>query len=122
MDFRRNGAMIEIGDAVRIEAGPVRRRGIATEELLSNDVTAGHYQVGAPDALGKPIVLGEIMDYVDWRSPARAYYLYSLDKVDTIKMTQGPKRGQTIDQPRWVLAGTYETEEAAISAGLALAK
>ena len=90
----------DISKTVRIDAGPVRRKAIATEELLSDLVTAGHYRAPRPataeeikseaimtkdgkrywiDALCKPIELGEEFTYVDWKSPERAYTVYALE-------------------------------------------
>lgn len=67
-------------DSIRIEAGPARKRAVATKELLDDAVTATHYKVGLPDAMGKPIVLGEEFDYVDWRADALAWNVYVKDK------------------------------------------
>ena len=58
----------EIPGIVRVERAKPYRTAVATEALLSDDRTASHYQVGAPDAMGKRIVLGEQMTYVDWRN------------------------------------------------------
>lgn len=80
-----------VGDNVRIETGPVRKRAVATKELLG-DATASHYHLPiteevdgkkevkvAIDALGKPIEEGKEFDYIDWRNDARAYYVYQKD-------------------------------------------
>ncbi len=56
----------EIPGIVRVEKAKPYRKAVATEDLLRNDRTAEHYQVGAFDSLGKPIVLGDEMTYVDW--------------------------------------------------------
>ena len=115
-----NGDIISLGDKVRIERGHCRRNAVATKELLSNDVTAAHYFAGMRkvseggktvekvgiDALGKPIVLGEPMDYIDWKSPERAWYLYQMDK-DGIWQKVGPYAG-------------YTEQGAAMTAGLKL--
>jgi hypothetical protein len=68
----------EFGPRVRVEAGAARKTAIATEELLSNAATAARYQVGAKDALGKPIALGEPMTYLDDLAPA-VWYVYQAD-------------------------------------------
>lgn len=76
---RKSETIVEIDGVVRLEQGPIRRREIATEEILDNAVTARHYQVGLPDALGKPIVIGESFDFIDWKSREKVWYVYSLD-------------------------------------------
>lgn len=58
--------MFEFGPHLRLENGPKRKRAIATKELLSNEVTASHYTLGAFDARGKRIKLGEEMEYLDY--------------------------------------------------------
>lgn len=75
--------LIEISDTVRVEDAPPRKRAIATEKLLSDTVTAKHYQVGAPDALGNEIALGKKMDYIDWRcsEEERVWNVYQLQLV-----------------------------------------
>lgn len=60
--------MLEFKGKVRIEEGPAKLTAIATPELLDDAVTLSHYAVGKPDALNKPIVLGEEMTYLDWKS------------------------------------------------------
>lgn len=72
-----NPTLTEIDGKVRVEIGPPRKREVATEELLSDEVTASHYQVGKPDALNKPIVIGEEMDYLDWKG-LWVYHVYVL--------------------------------------------
>lgn len=134
MDFITNadGTLISIGDKVRIESGPVRKREVATEVLLSNDVTAGHYHAPvkdeqgnvikeAIDALGKPIELGKDFDYIDWLAPERAWYVYRLDKIVSVVMKQGPKKGETVEKPHYVLDSTHVSRDAAITRGLAIA-
>jgi hypothetical protein len=61
-----NSESIKISETIVIESGPAKKKAIATEELLSDAVTAGHYKVGAKDAMYRPIVLGEEMTYLDW--------------------------------------------------------
>lgn len=72
----------EIDGKVRIESGPARLRAKATKELLSDDVTATHYKVGAIDAVGKKIELGKEMTYIDWKSRDVVFYIYKLGKDD----------------------------------------
>ena len=124
MSFKRSedGNLIEIDNKVRVEAGPVRKRAVATEALLSDDVTSAHYKVGSPDALNKIIELGQPMDYIDWKSPARVFYVYQLDEVEKIKMIEGPMKDEIIEQPRWLLKGDYKTQDEAIVAAMTLAK
>lgn len=94
----------DVAGAIRIEAGPVRRQAVATEALLSEEVTAGHYQVGRPDSMGKPIVLGEPMNYIDWKGAEVAWYVYRHD-------------GE-----RYQPAGVEASEEAAVQAAAALSR
>lgn len=79
-----NETLTEIDGRVRIESGPKRVVAVATEELLANDATALHYAVGNKDAVGKPIVLGEEMTYIDWMGE-RGWYVYELVEVDGIQ-------------------------------------
>lgn len=87
--------IVEINGAVRIEPGHVRRRAVATEELLSNQRTASHYHAPivtkdanpetgevtevvtyAKDAKGKEIKLGEEFDYIDYKSDEQQFNVY----------------------------------------------
>ncbi|WP_336802361.1 hypothetical protein [Kaistia sp. MMO-174] len=78
MDIRQiNEDLFEIGGLVRIERGPARHQAKATAELLSDECTAAHYQVGMADAAGKVIELGKTMTYLDWQGE-RGWYLYVL--------------------------------------------
>lgn len=104
----REGNILQIGDTIRIESGPVLRRAEATRELLDDAVTASHYTVPrtataeeiadpavltvdgmatAFDALGQPIKLGEEMAYLDWlghndgTEGATGFYVYQLDEM-----------------------------------------
>ena len=86
--------MIQVGAGVRIESGPARKTAIATHDLLDNRVTARHYRIGAKDAKGKVINLGQSMDYLDYRS-APVWYVY--------QEFEG----------RYVERGVYETKAAA---------
>lgn len=100
MEFRRDETTLHVGDSVRIEPGPRRLQAIATTELLG-PATADHYQAGAFDALGAPIVLGSMMTYLDWVNyPAvPAYYLYRKGTDD-----------------RWAEVGVFASEEEALTA------
>jgi hypothetical protein len=121
MDIRKIGAITEIDGKVRIEAGPIRRQAVATAELLADATTAAHYKVGGRDALGKPIKLGAPMDYIDWRSSERAFYVYTrldLKAGDTDPVT---KKKSAVEFTRWMLAGDRPTEHEALSLGTQLA-
>jgi len=72
--------LIEFSPTLRIENGPARATGIATEELLDDKVTAGHYQVGEFDAVGKRIQLKKPMTYMDYYG-GWVWYVYKLVKV-----------------------------------------
>lgn len=91
-ETKREGSILKIGETIRIEPGPMLKTSTATEALLSNEVTAAHYQASRPatedeiadpeiattadgtrifiDARSKPIVLGEPMAYLDWNGHA----------------------------------------------------
>jgi len=78
MDITRiNEDLIDIGGKVRVERGPVRRAGKATEALLADDKTASHYQVGRLDAAGNVIEAGKAFAYLDWLG-AKGWYVYVL--------------------------------------------
>lgn len=64
-----NEDLFQLPNGYVIERGPVRREDVATEELLTSGKLAPHYRVGARDAMGKPIVIGDKFTYVDWNSP-----------------------------------------------------
>lgn len=133
--------MTEIGTRIRIEAGPRRVTGVATEELLSDSVTAKHYQVGRPDALGKQIVLGQEMTYLDWRAFRSGvdidYYVYHLEEVGInergevlfpdspfIRKTR-PLQGSSVafrTEDRWLPVGEFDTEVEALAFAQTLEK
>jgi len=77
--IRINEDLIEIGGKARVERGPARKTGKATEALLANDQTAAHYHLGAPDADGKVIEAGKTMAYLDWLAGKTDFYVYGLD-------------------------------------------
>ena len=60
------GNLIQVNDRVRVERGVSRRFTVATEEVLSNVVTAPHYVQGRPDAAGNKIEIGSPMVYLDY--------------------------------------------------------
>jgi hypothetical protein len=117
MEIKRNtdGDLIEIGDSVRVQRGHVRRREIATEALLSDDVTAAHYAVGRPDALGNIIALGQPFDFIDWRSGERVFTVYRKETVDD------EIAGAPVTVERFLPKGVHGTEELALSQAVALA-
>jgi|WetSurMetagenome_2_1015567.scaffolds.fasta_scaffold199714_1 hypothetical protein len=69
--------LIQMTTTIRVESGPQRVCGIASKELLDNAVTAPHYAEGKRDALGKEIVLGEEMTYLDYYARC-VWYVYTL--------------------------------------------
>jgi hypothetical protein len=109
-EVTRKENMIVLGDdQIRIEAGPVRKTAVATEELLHDDQTAPHYYAGtrprtfntpkgpitidAPgiDSLGKEIKIGEPMTYLDHggrENPGeRCFYISGKKPIDPAKET-----------------------------------
>lgn len=78
MDITRiNEDLIDIAGKVRVERGPAKRTGKATEAVLDDDRTAAHYQLGRLDADGKVIEAGKSFTYLDWLGP-RGWYVYVL--------------------------------------------
>jgi hypothetical protein len=73
--------IIQVSPTVRVEPGPPRKTAKATQKLLDDKVTAKHYQVGRRDAMGKFIVLGEEMTYLDWKGD-KVWYVYKLTATD----------------------------------------
>jgi hypothetical protein len=129
--------MIEIGSTIRVENGPARKTGIATRELLDDKVTASHYQVGAFDAMGKRIVLGEPMTYLDYLVEA-VWYLYQLgqmgidaegrplkpDKVEDLQSKAAWKAkavGAARTEERWIPVGVEASKAAALAIANGLA-
>lgn len=110
--------MKEFEGKIRVEECPRTYTKVATEELLSDAVTAHHYQVGLPDAMGKKIVLGEEMTYHDWQSSNTCHKVYVLDKrtvmsppPDWPKNTPCPA-DQLVEKvkPYWRHESTHDTE------------
>lgn len=137
MSFVRTGSLVQIGSTIRIEPGPALIKAEATPELLADDVTAPHYYAGerdtglvddegnpvmkkALDALANPIELGKEMSYLNWvgfqkGEPEQDFYLYQLQRP-----TAAEKKERESDEPFYREIGVFDTEEEAISAGLAL--
>lgn len=112
----RVGDRIEIGGgAFRVEKGPPLRRAVATAQLLGNHQTAEHYQEGAPDALGNPIVRGEEMAFLDWLGEP-VFYVYQRRELDELSQ----RRLKTEYAYLYEELGTYPSEEEAIAAAQAL--
>lgn len=129
---RLNEALIEIDGRVRVERGPRMLTAVATEELLSNEVTASHYKVGGLDKLGKVIVLGEEMTYLDWLGK-HVFHLYEYCVEDWtgpntfVLDADGNKtkdaEGKFVLElgPAWRRRGMYEEEVLAVAAAVELA-
>lgn len=77
---RINEDLIEIGGKARVERGPARKTGKATDKLLANDKTAAHYQLGARGADGDLIEAGKTMAYLDYLAGRTVFYVYALDE------------------------------------------
>jgi hypothetical protein len=72
----------QITETTRIEKGPPMVETVATAELLSNEVTATHYQEGRLDAVGTTIELDKPIKYLDWLHPENwVWYVYKLDET-----------------------------------------
>ncbi len=94
---------IDIGKTVRVENGPRRRMAVATKQLLSDAVTAPHYQENLRDAFGAVIKLGQHMTYLDYYGEW-VWYVYKWDGS------------------RWIGRGFEPTQEAALQLAWAIAK
>ena len=95
---------IQLSETVRIDKGPPMRIATVTEALLAGSRLASHYWLGAPDAMGKPIVLGGVMLYVDWKAP-------ECDHVFTV---------YELENGRYQIRERYVTEAEALEAARAL--
>lgn len=140
MNIKTTGSMTDIDDFIRIEPGHKHKKAVATEELLSDEVTARHYYAGVRkepvylangeqrkdpdgnlvyadrvgiDALGKPIELGKEMDYIDWKSKERSYNVY---KKTLVKGVDGDA-----DRQVWKKVGEFDTHDEAMSHAVTLA-
>lgn len=97
--------LIDLPGGLRVESGPLRKRDVASEALLSDRVTAVHYKAGAVDAMSKPIAIGEEMDYIDWLNRnEKAWNLYREE------------------EGRFAIKGVFATEQEALTAAFNLAK
>lgn len=124
----------EIGDNLfekdgkfRIERGPKLKMDVATEELLSNDVTADHYQapktvtvdgveveIFSRDAMGDPIRLGQEMIYLDWLGEY-TWYSYKLERLPVVDSTGMPvlENGKPLLREVWTkLEGSFDGDTA----------
>lgn len=102
--IKQQEPIIEISPMIRVERGPARKTAMATEALLDDAVTASHYHVGTRDAMGKEIVLGEPMTYLDYLGEW-VWYIYQLKDDETAP-----------DGKRWMPAGVETTKERALTA------
>jgi hypothetical protein len=87
--------MIQVSDTVRVENGPALREAIATPELLDNSITKAHYQVGAQDAMGKVIALGETMQYLDYFAPF-VWYIYQHNGERYLELTARTNKAEAL--------------------------
>lgn len=108
--------IIVFDGAVLIEYGPVYKTAVATEELLSNEITAAHYQVGAPDSMGKVIEIGQAMTYVDWLGE-HAWFVY---KDTPMSEDEAETRGVAPGSSYWALVDSKPTQEEAEAFALTL--
>ena len=118
--------MIEIGSTIRVENGPVQKVAVATKELLDNAVTASHYQVGAFDSMGKRIVLGQPMTYLDYLAED-VWYIYQLGQmgIDADGRPLKPEKSEDqCSKAAWkaVAAEGVRTEERWIPVGVEASK
>lgn len=127
MEFIRSGGLVQIGDNLRIEAGPRMVTVTATEEVVHSlaaqasnaSVDAG----GEPtllDSTGQPVVAGQDIQQLDWKSynegleDGTVYYLYRLRE-------RHEDEAEGHDETHiWAEEGVYDTEEQAISAALSM--
>lgn len=110
---RLSDTLIDLGGRVRIERGPKLKEAKATEQLLSNTVTAEHYQLGARDAKGRVIERDKPMSYLDWIGE-QTWYIYALREeqaVDAVGNAMTDERGNPQMQERWVEVDTVDGDE-----------
>ena len=118
MDIVRLGKnLTEIDKCIRVESGPPRKKGIATDKLLDNLVTASHYQVGNFDAYGKVIEHGKEMDYVDWKTEEVVFNVYELKEEIHLD-----KDDEEVVVERFMPDSVHPDYEAALTAAIALAE
>lgn len=110
-----NDNLTEINKIVRVEIGPLRKKATATKELLDNLVTASHYKEGAIDALGKTIVLDKVINYIDWKSNERCWYLYQKEEEIVVD-----KDNKNVTIERFNRKGDYTTYEEALGEAIKL--
>lgn len=132
MEFKRSGDLVEIGDSIRVEAGPRLVTKTADAELIarmseqSSPAAVNSPDEGRPhrvllDAKGNVVEEGaeiQVYDRDGFREGAdggKVYYLYRLRERE-----EDEPEGHN-DTHVWAEEGVYPTEEEAISAGLALA-
>lgn len=139
-EIKRNGSMISIGDAIRIEPGPAKIAAIATKELLG-DATAPHYfapikatkaqidnpaidtpdgMIHAKDADGNPIKLDQEFAYLDWPAHSNGESVYYLSQLDALTDAECAARECEKGETIWRDAGVFPNEDAAISAAFEL--
>lgn len=107
-------SFIQLSETVRIEAGFITKRALATPMTLSNDFTASHYVEGGIDALGKKIVMGKEFSYLDYKSRDRIWNVYKFE----VDMKWLALFGD--GSPRYVKKGSYHTKEEALEAAKSL--
>lgn len=117
MKITRNGdgTIVNVGNKVRIEQSPKRRREIATEELLASFPPGTSYQVGLPDSLGRIIELGVPMDFIDRGSSGVDFVVYVLTTVDE------EVNGEPVAVDRFLPESRHASEELALSRAFDLA-
>lgn len=124
--------IIEIGDNVRIERGPVVKTAVATPELFASGTLAAHYAIGKRDKMGEVIVAGQPFTYLDWNGP-HAFHVYEFCTEDWVGETlvcdeQGQPvldengQKQFALQPAWRRRGHYFAEAEARIAGAEIAQ
>lgn len=128
MNFTRQGDLVEIDNKVRIEPGPRLVTLSVTPELhaqlLAEVIAAaptldGSSEIVLHDAKANPIVVGGKMQRNDWdayragEDGSKVFYLYVLRDRE-----EDEAEGHN-DKEIWGEAGIFDTEEDAISAGLA---
>jgi hypothetical protein len=85
------GEQIRVTPTLRVEAGPARKKAIATKEMVGDQdsraklpdgtVLAKHYKLGLKDAFGKLITEGEEFTFLDYFGP-EVWYFYQLEDVE----------------------------------------
>jgi hypothetical protein len=125
----REGEMVTLDGRVRVEPGPVLKKGIATPELLDDAVTAAHYQEAKLDAKARPIEQGKEMHYLDWvghtqgAEGSTCWYVYRLEDLTAAEIKArgfDPFKASPEDLSIWREKATEASYDEALGTAMSL--